>query len=156
MNEIQKAIHEQIAKQRLNILKSFSELGEIEKGNKYISKYIGKNGNWVYVYNNPNAAKKQSRLNKIDDEIRKLSRERRVVMNEMENDPSIEVEGGKIANSYGDKLNKIDEKIDKYKLEKNKIIQENPDKIHEKTNQTATVRDYEYERRNGYKGEKIY
>ena len=40
-------------------------------------------------------------------------KERKSIFADMENDPSIEPEGGPVANEYGDRLNKLQDKIDK-------------------------------------------
>ena len=42
-------------------------------------------------------------------------KERKRIFTDMENDPSIEPEGGPIANEYGNQLNKLQDKIDKIK-----------------------------------------
>jgi len=64
-------------------------------------------------------------LDMLDYKIRltELEQEKKKVFRDQENDPEIELEGGRVANSYGTKLNAIDKKIEqlnqKYGVSKN-------------------------------------
>lgn len=62
------------------------------------------------------AAKETKKQNKAKEIIRKLKIKRAEIEREMENDPSIEPEGGPVADMYGDQLNKIDNAIEKAAL----------------------------------------
>lgn len=122
-----------------NIIKGFSNIDEtIEKANSYIRKYIGKNGKWVYVYKDKTLNSRIDKHNKAVDKIHSLYKERKSILRDMEIDPDIESEGGKVADMYGEKLNNIDKKID----EQNKIIK-NVDisvkTIHEQSNDIVPV-----------------
>ena len=48
--------------------------------------------------------------------LRDYEEEREQIFRDMENDPSIEPEGGAVADDYGDRLNKLEDKI--YKVRK--------------------------------------
>lgn len=53
------------------------------------------------------------------DKIKALEKERAELMRDMESDPDIEIEGGPVADRYGEELNRIDQQINKLKGIKN-------------------------------------
>ena len=62
------------------------------------------------------ASKEASKQDKAKEIIRKLQVKKDQVLRRMENDPSVEPEGGPNADMYGDELNKIDKAIEKARL----------------------------------------
>lgn len=88
------------------------ELGDIEKGQKYKDKYIGSNGKWVYVYANVKLASHQKKHKEISSKLQDLQSKRKQLEREMELNPDVEGNGGKVADSYGDKLGKFDAEIE--------------------------------------------
>lgn len=68
-------------------------------------------GKIVSVSRNPEYAKAQAKIIKIDSKLKSLNSERERIFSEMENDPEIEAEGGKIADAYGKRINKLDSEI---------------------------------------------
>lgn len=119
-----------------------AEADNLEKARqtKYLKKYI-ENGKWVYVYENPLFHKNNSKADKLTNDINKLNRERERLLWQQDNDPMVEVSGGKIADEYGDKLGKIDSKMQKLVDERNKLLQ-TPKHITDKTNQVARAWEY--------------
>lgn len=68
------------------------------------------------------ASRKRRSLNLIEDKIVTLRIERKEVMQEMENNPDVEAEGGEVADQYGERLNKIDKEIEKLQAKKKIIL----------------------------------
>jgi hypothetical protein len=62
------------------------------------------------------ASKETKKQDKAKEIIRKLQVKKDQVLKRMENDPSVEPEGGSVADMYGDELNKIDNAIEKARL----------------------------------------
>lgn len=105
-----------------------TEENELEKGGgqKYIRKYIGKNGKWIYVYNDNNYQKNSDKYDELVAEHKELRLDLRDLRSDMENDPEHinEVEttgGGVIAQQYGARLNDIEEKLSALVTEINSI-----------------------------------
>lgn len=67
------------------------------------------------------AVRKRRSLSIIDYNIKTLEYEKKQIMQEMENDPYIEAEGGEVADQYGNMLNKIDKKIEAFRKKKEVI-----------------------------------
>ena len=61
-------------------------------------------------------SKETRKQDKAKEIIRKLQVKKDQVLRRMENDPSVEPEGGEVADTYGDELNKIDNAIEKARL----------------------------------------
>ena len=61
-------------------------------------------------------SKETRKQDKAKEIIRKLQVKKDQVLRRMENDPSVEPEGGEVADIYGDELNKIDNAIEKARL----------------------------------------
>ena len=62
------------------------------------------------------ASKETKKQDKAKEIIRKLQVKKDQVLRRMENDPSVEPEGGPVADTYGDELNRIDNAIEKARL----------------------------------------
>lgn len=105
-NEIKKGEEIQIHK---------AEDVEIEKAQKHIRKYVGKNGKWVYVYENKKVESNRKKHTDLSTKIKTHQKELDDILSEQENDPNIELEGGPVADSYGKKMTAVDKKIDKIK-----------------------------------------
>lgn len=108
---------------RRELIKSFNDLFEdcqIEKAKKYIKKYIGENGKYIYVYKNDEKTNNIKKYNKLLDSRRELFNERFKIkqdidniLSEQENDPNVELQGGNVADSYGKKLDKLQSNLSK-------------------------------------------
>ena len=91
----------------------------INEAKKPIHQYIGPNGKWILVYDNPNYDKNRAKVRQINAELSQLTSERNELMRDVEQEA--ETEGGPIADKYGAKLNKIDDKVAKLIAQKSQL-----------------------------------
>lgn len=103
-----------------------TSLEKANSGKKYIKKYIGAGGKWIYVYENKDQDKNWDKHQEIESEIRDLYQERKQVFQDQENDTEhieeVAITGGaKLAQEYGQELNDIEDKIREYKEQQTRI-----------------------------------
>lgn len=84
-------------------------------GHKYVNKRIGSGGKWIYEYENKDQDKNWDKVQELQKDLRNLIKDKKQLFVDMEQEA--EIEGGPIADKYGDELNLIENKIQKINQE---------------------------------------